>query len=291
MTEQKPFKLTAADKEMARGDSVDLPFYERSKVVVVQTNSPELVYGDKRYVEGAAAGDFVATFGDERVLFKGPTGFLCQVIGFSRAFNEYLPNHGSFVTAHDEKPGDTQWLKVSQGVPKEGLYRVGGEGVLGNHVVEMVYSYLLIGKRGAVFAFYGTACPIGHDFANRAQRIVVKVDDEELRGCTLAQFQFTSYLDRKGDKRWYKPNVTRAAKFGEPNGPTLEQWRFAQKVRQAFKQGLDWVPQKGIDPPVPPPEIEAPRHGSVNVGSGPDAWDSPPAPDRYDGPDEGEIEF
>jgi hypothetical protein len=296
MTEQKPIKLTAADRTLVEGDGVDLPIYEKSRAGIVQTNSPELVRDptNKRFIDGAAAGDFFAFFGEHKTFFKGPTGFLCQVIGFSHAFNEYLPGHGPFVTAHDEKPGDAQWLKI--GVPKEGLYRVNGDGLPGNHIVEIVYAYLLIGGRGAVYPFYGTACPIGHDFASRAQRLHVKVEIdgkiEEVRGPTLGKFQFTSYLDKKGDKRWYKPNVTCACKLGEVGGVTIEEWRRAQRLRQAFKRGLDWAPLEALDPPTPPAEALPPRQGSIEVRSDKDVWrDNAPPPDRYDGPDDDDPTF
>jgi hypothetical protein len=218
---------------------------------------------------------------------------------------EYGPDtdagRGKYVTSHGvNMPADAKWLNISNGVKKAGYYRPSG-----TKVVPTVTAYMLVEGYGCTFAFYGSAFKVGKDLAVQAQRLRAMVGTEgedgktaeivEVRGCALGKWRMTSVIEKKGDFRYPLPAVTFLGKLGDKSGagPTLDQWRSLQRLRQAFKQGLDWAPREAIDWPVPPPkiEIEAPRSGSVNVRSGQDAWDIPPPPYCYDGPDEGEIEY
>jgi hypothetical protein len=128
----------------------------------------------------------------------------------------------------------------------------------------------------------------------RAERLRTKVEIdgkiEDVRGVTLGAFRFTTAFEKKV-YTYPVPVLTLVGKLGEANGPTLEEWRHLQRLRQAFKQGLDWMPQDAIDPPAPPEALPAsPGKGSIDIRSGHGAWDdgAPPHTD-YEGPEDDEI--
>jgi hypothetical protein len=286
--------LTAADAALLTGDTPDLLDRDRPKVSLIQTNSPELVPGEKRHVAGAVAGGFVIPHGDER---KPVSGFTFMLLKLERVFNEYQPGRGSFVAAHAEKPRGAVWLDAKRdGVEKTGLVLQNG-----NRVVETISAYILIdGRQPGVFDFYSTALSIGRDLGKQAYRLRVNIDGTEHRSYTLGKWRMGSTLEKKDNDRYFKPVVTLLGKLGEPEGPTIEAWRFAQKLRLSLKAGNpDWVPAEAIEPP-PPPREEWPAHpANIADRSGPRGLinrraerseieasaDRAPLPEAYDGPD------
>jgi hypothetical protein len=110
--------LTDADRELFRGvEEPDLQLRDRSIITLLQTNSPQLIPGDKRFAPaGTMAGDYVARRLDgKQTVFKGQTGFLAQVIGCRLSNREYEANRGTergrFVEDHGERrPLDTRFL-------------------------------------------------------------------------------------------------------------------------------------------------------------------------------------
>ena len=56
--------------------------------------------------------------------------------------------------------------------------------------------------------------------------------------------------------RGHLPVVTMLGRIGDPDGPTVDEWRLAVKARRAFKDGLDWtnpvdLPAIAAAPPEP----------------------------------------
>ncbi len=102
--------LTPEDRALlAETSAPDLPQALDDQIVLVQSNSPELLVGDGKYVPGAVAGDFIIPVNNERILRKGQIGYPFQNIGGDHGYPEYQPNRGGFVTAHPEKPSDARW--------------------------------------------------------------------------------------------------------------------------------------------------------------------------------------
>jgi hypothetical protein len=73
-------------------------------------------------------------------------------------------------------------------------------------------------------------------------------------------------------------------RFGEPNGPTAEQLGLAAQLRKALKQGAALGPL-GPPEPLPAASIESEPTARPVITSGRlGAVETPPLPDRYDGP-------
>jgi hypothetical protein len=266
-------------------DGRDLQFRDRQNVVLCHATSPELMAGGPRHAPGAAIGDYVVPQGDKRAVFKGSTGFAALVIGFDLSHPEYTVgvgagDRGVFVCDHGrEAPPDTDFLKAAGGVSnrigpyaaglvaKTGHYRIGADGKPGNKVTPTISAFLLVNGFGVVYAMYGTAFPIARDqLVARAERLRVKVDGpdgkpEELKGCTLAKFKFTSKVETKAYS-YPVPVIDLLGKLGEASGPTLAEWRMIQPLRQALRAGGNWTPIEAFDPPAPP---ELPPQRAVNV--------------------------
>jgi hypothetical protein len=285
--------FTDEDRALIEGDTPDLVIRERAKIVLVQPSSKELIFGDRRFVTGAAAGVFVIPRGGLRV----PVACFAFVpIGFDKVFNEYLPNRGNFVAPHLEKPADAIWLDARRdGVEKTGLVRPNG-----NRVVETITVFVLLdGDVGASFEFYGSSLAIGRDFAGFAQRQKGIGGFAEAHGYAVGKFKMTSFLEKSGDLRWFKPAATLLGVLGEADGPPIEKWRLAQTLRrQGFKQGVNWMPLEALSPPEPPDDetpardgvVDLSKRGAIDIGTGKGRWpravETPPPPDRYEGPDD-----
>src|SRR6516165_7586264 len=164
--------LTDEDRALVEGDSPDLPSRERKKIALIQSNSPELVIGDRRYIQGASIGSFAIPGVDGRVVVAS---FEAIAVGFSRRFDEYMPNRGNFVDTYPVKPADCIWLdKKKDGVEKTGNWRKNG-----NRIVEVITAYLLLNNGlGGTFDFYGDALKIGRDFSSRAGGLKATVGGE-----------------------------------------------------------------------------------------------------------------
>jgi hypothetical protein len=259
-----PFNASDVLRAKLAGDTPDLPDRNRSRLALMQSTSPELVLNHRRYAgNDVAASDFVASWVDgETTVYKH--GVVCRLVGFDLRYNEFHLDRGAergkLIKSHSEEPSDAKWLKVGA-YGKEGSYRIGADGRPYSRVVKTLYAYLLIGNRGAVYAFYGTALQDGYDFANKANRLRVRtVDGEPLRGYCLAKWRFTARPAERGGRHYFRPTVELVAKLGEPGGPSIEEVLADNAVRQAFLQGLNWEPEQIEDhsardwtPPAPEP--------------------------------------
>jgi hypothetical protein len=228
--------LTPDDLALVAGDSPDLAVRARSKITLVQNNSPELVSDDKRYVKGAQVGWFAVPSGDERVAVE-KVDFIG--VGFSHYYDEYLPERGpgSYVRPHLTKPPGAVWLDAKRdGVKKTGLWLPSG-----NRLVEVILAYMVLnGGQGASFAFYGSGFPVGRDLSDRASTLKATVGTSSVHTCTVGKWRLTATFERDGDMRWCKPAVALLGKLGEPKGPTVDEWRQAQTLRRAVKDGASW---------------------------------------------------
>jgi hypothetical protein len=275
---QYGFGLTPEDLALAEGDAPDLAIRARSQITLVQSNSPELVSGDKRHVKGATVGSFVIPQGEERVAVDH-VDFIA--VGFSHYYDEYLPSRGPFVEIHLKKPPGAIWLDAKRdGVEKTGLYLPSG-----NRVVEVILTYLVMtGGQGASFAFYGSGFPVGRDLSDRAASLKATVGTSSVHSCTLGKWRLTATFEKKDNDRYCKPYVALLGKLGEPNGPTVDEWRQAQTLRRAFKDGVPWqeaLADFSAALPAPKPKLAV-----VHSGNGETWADGTPVPtEAPDGPD------
>jgi hypothetical protein len=261
-------------------DDVDLPFFERQRIALAAAVSPELIPNGPRYVPGLAIGDFAVPQGDMKIVVKGQVGFETFIVGFGHSVPEYLPGRGKLVTIHAELPPDAKFLYASDGVEKTGFWLKNG-----NKVVPTVTAHLLVNGHGCVYDFYSSAYKIGKHLVVMAQRLRGAIQGAdgrpvEVKGCTLGKFLFTSHMESpKGAATapYPLPVVTLVGKLGQPNGPTLAQFKQLRELRQAFRDGLDWVPVEAIEPPAPPAEnkVTAPRP-DIRTGKG--VWINEPRP-------------
>ena len=85
-----------------------------------------------------------------------------------------------------------------------------------------------------------------------------------------------SRLERSGnDQRWHAPDPQLLGRFGESDGPTVEEVRLGAHLRKALKTGASW-------------EAPLERGGSIAITSGRPALKSvetTPPVETYDGPD------
>ena len=130
------------------------------------------------------------------------------------------------------------------------------------------------------------------DRQNHRQRhaqsgVPCKLDGEDVANYVTSLWRMTSRLEKKDSFRWFGPVATLLGRFGEPNGPTTEQVSLAAQLRKVLKRGGAWGPL-GPPEPLPPPSIEseptAPTARPVITSGRVRAVETPPLPDRYDGP-------
>ena len=111
------------------------------------------------------------------------------------------------------------------------------------------------------YVFAKTALRIGREFANASQRLKVEGLDN-VRGCVLGRYRWTSRLEKQDTRRWFLPVQTLAGKLGQPGGPSFETVLELAELRKTFMAGLP--PALEIEgPPEPPalPSIDEPLDG------------------------------
>ena len=244
----------------------DLPTEMKNLIVHVQAISKELVAGDpKEFIpragEHVVAGDFLLPHNGERILVKGAVGYDFLVVAGDKVFVEYKQMRGGWVANHLEKPADASWFERGDSPDgKAGLYRVGVDDQPGNRVEETIYAHMLIlpGNGDQPFTathpFHATAVVVGRTLMNRVSR---KAPSGEVANPVLFKWRMTTQLERNGEYTYHKPLATLLGKFGEPNGPTIEQVRLGAQLRKAFKTGASW--EAPLEPPNPPDPIAPPN--------------------------------
>jgi hypothetical protein len=266
--------LTDADRKLFAGiEEPDLQLRDRSTITLLQTNSPQLIPGDKRSAPaGTVAGDFVARRLDgTQTVFKGRTGFMAQVIGFRLTHPEFEPNHGTergrFVEDHGpQRPLDARFLYADRdGVEVTGWWRDNG-----NRILPTLIGLFLVEGAGYAMSFYRTTYAVGEEIASRASRLQVTIDGTTIASPVVGKFLIASELEKKGDRRWFKHKIGRVVKLGDDSGEvTLEEVRLAKGLRDSFKAGGEWMP---LETPAPAMLRQA-------VEAQPPQWDEPPAHD------------
>jgi hypothetical protein len=132
----------------------------------------------------------------------------------------------------------------------------------------------------STFRFTHSAFTIGKAFGHRAAALTAEVEGKRVKGCTVAKYKMTPALETKNGKSYYVPKPVVFAKVGEPGYP-LAEYRFAEELRRAFKQGDDWA---SLEPPEPPPPTLPPAPAKVVIEA-----DPPPAVDNPDMVPEGVV--
>jgi hypothetical protein len=250
-------KLTRKDQDMVENDDpFDLPNAGPLLGKLMQPASPELQKPPVG-VAGTVEGGYVIPHprGDEPLVFD-QKGFVFHSIAFRKAFVEWGPKRGGPpVGSYPELPADCRWLNSDDSPDgKSGYYR----DVNGNSVVQTVYAHGLVatpdgGRIPMTLPFAKSSYAVGNDFAHHAQklRVMVEVEGEkvELRGAPVGLWRVTSRQEKKDARRCYYVSVVRlVGKLNDPDGPTLDDWRLAMRLRDAFKKGEPWPPE----PPEPP---------------------------------------
>jgi hypothetical protein len=204
--------------------SPDLPPPIGLRSSILQALSPELMPGDPGYTPGAVPGDILRRHSSGSTLVKGATGFSAVPVGFKLSFIEWGANRSGFIAEWPTKPADAEWRDGPDG--RRSCARDNG-----NRIEETVTAHLLVGGHGVLFPFKSTALRVGRDFAERARRVRASIDGCDVVGFAAGKWLITTRLERKGQFNWYVPVVTLLGKFGEPQGPPLEEWRLATRAR------------------------------------------------------------
>ena len=145
-------------------------------------------------------------------------------------------------------PADAKWFNSDESADgKAGYVRE----INGNAVVPTIYAH------GVLFTPDGGRIPMtqpcaktsyaaGREWANRAQKLRVKIEGEaengairpvELRGPTVGLWQVASVKHTKGSWTWFVLSTRLIGKIGDPDGPALDDWRLAMQLRDSFKKG------------------------------------------------------
>jgi hypothetical protein len=85
-----------------------------------------------------------------------------------------------------------------------------------------------------------SAYPIGRQFGSRAAALKAEIGGEKVKGCTVVKYKMTAALETKNGKSFFVPKPVLLGKVGEPGYP-LAIYRYAEELRRAFKEGLDWA--------------------------------------------------
>ena len=302
MTTTSLMSSTAISPELeellAETAGADIPIEMRDLSPLLQAISKELAVGDPKRILGAEAGDFALPRNEERILVKGAVGYSYLSLDAWIGWPEYLPNRGGFVKPHDAKPHNAVWHKKGESSDgKEGLYLVDIDGHPGNRIEETIYVRVLVlpddGSAPFVVtqAYKSTAKSIGSDMLRRASR---KIDGKAANPVTI-KWRMTSRLERNGDQRWYVPDPQLLGRFGEPNGPTIEEVRLgancARRSRpaQAGKRRLSRRRRPSVEPRSNASAAQRPG-GSIAITSGRPALKSvetAPPLEHDGGPDDG----
>jgi hypothetical protein len=236
----------------------DLKFQDQQQAMsLLQALSPQALVGDPRYVKNARPGTFIGRLGDDLVVL---VEFIFQAIAFLLTHPEFAPDQKAPVMDHGERlPPEARFHYAHEGYARSGHYLPNG-----NMVVPTITALMLVildGRQHAsAFRFSHSAFPIGKEFATRAARLKGTAEGETVRVCTAGKYSMTAVRETKNGRTYFVPKSTLLGVVGEPAGPTLAQFRFADELRRAFKQGEDWA---SLEPPEPPPLL--PKAGSASV--------------------------
>jgi hypothetical protein len=256
--------LTSEDRAVAQisDRETDLPPSAGLHSSLLQNMSQALSPHEPSFLPGASAGDFCLLYSNgERVLVKGGLGFACSIVAFSRCFNEWLPDRGGFVASYEERPEGADWNVTADG--RKALLMPNG-----NRLEEVVSSCLLVEGRGVIFDWKSSALRAGWNFHDHASNVRAVVDGCEVWGFGVSKWRITSRLERGPRGTWFTPVATMLGRLGEPEGPTVAEWRLADKARQALKSGVDWAEPVALPALASTEEPRTSRRRRVTIESG-----------------------
>jgi hypothetical protein len=248
-------------------DDPDLPFQDQLyPLLLLQALSPQVIGNDP---PGSMAGMFAGRLGGEQVLL---VKFVFMLVGFRLSHPEFAPDQKAPVNEHGEKPPPgTKFYYAHQGKPRSGFYTLDG-----NQIVPTVNGYMLVEHGGqwhpSGFRFSRSAHAIGRQLGTRAAAFTATIEGESVKRCTVGKCEMTAERKTENGRTYYVPKPTLLGVVGEPNGPTLAEYRFADRLRQAFKAGEPWAE---LEPPEPP-AIQAPATVVIEA-------EPPPADDNPSG--------
>jgi hypothetical protein len=224
----------------------DLPFEDQHYPLgLLQALSPEVIPGGQQQIKGAVPGMYAGRLGDEQVLFRS---FTCQLIGFTLTHPEFAPDQKKPVPHGATMPPGAEFHHAHQGYSRTGFYLPNG-----HQIVPTITALMLVDHGGrqcpSALRFQRSSFAIGRELYSRSGRLKAVIDGEPVRGCHLGKYEMTAVTETKGGKTYFAPKPTLLGVVGEPAGPTLPEYRFADQLRRAFKQGDAWAE---IEPPEPP---------------------------------------
>ena len=113
-------------------------------IYVLQANSPQVMKGHTKYIEGASAGN-IWLRNDPDPFIDGEEGMDFQCCFFSKDWVEWRPNREGFVTRHPERPADAEQV-TEEG--EDGGERQVWKRPNGNYVVETRYHVGFVHRDG-----------------------------------------------------------------------------------------------------------------------------------------------
>ena len=244
---------------------------------ILQAMSPELAPGPK-HIEGAKAGDIKICYEDgHREAYS--KGVPVITLMFAERVVEWSPRGSTAPPiTHYRMPVDADWRDVGGG------RRACIRSSTGNRCERTIYQYSLVGGFRVAFAHRSTGYAIGRALSDELERIKVTVDGQVVLVCG-AKYRLFSELTPPNDRneRCYALRYEKLGVLGEPNGPTVEEVRFARDIRAALK--ADEAKQKeeyfALPAVKPTPALSAPKMTFTTGNERPRSWADPtekPAP-------------
>jgi hypothetical protein len=207
----------------------DLPFHDQQHpLVLLQALSPQVISGDPC---GAMAGMFTGRLGDEQVLLAE---FTLQLVGFILSHPQFAPDQKAPIADYGvTMPCEARFHYAQEGYPRSGFYLPNR-----NQVVPTITAWILVNHDGlqhpSALRFSRSSYRIGRELYTRASKLKAVVEGEQVRGCPLAKYSMTAVPETRNSKTYFVPKPTLLGVVGEPAGPTLPEFRFADQLRRAF---------------------------------------------------------
>jgi hypothetical protein len=240
--------------EASSDGSTDLPPSRGGvRTILAQNTSAAINRHEPAYVKGLSAGGFCLPIpGCDPIVYPGDTGFRCTPVAFNRTFVKWGPEIGGPpLDVLDEAPEDADWRVQPDG-------RKAFTTADGCRIQQTISALLLVGNRGVIFDFKSTSYRTGSDFHDRSSHTRAIVDGQEVWGFAVGKWQFTSRMEKSSRGVWFTPVVTLCGRLGDPEGPTIDEWRTGVKARLAYKQNLPWEVPDAI-PVIAAPEPSEPK--------------------------------
>jgi hypothetical protein len=251
-----------------------------------------------KFIAGAAPGKLALRFSVDEAKVVGSFDFLS--FATDTYFSIYGPTRGTdqgeYLETITDRPSRTEadWRLGKDG-RRHWFYQDGRE------IKETLLIYMIVDGRVIAFRARSSALRPMKDMLNRAGRLLArypvevngKVENQLFHGPLVSKWRMSTFEHREAFRYW-TPLPTLLGKLGQKGGPSFEEYLFARRARESFRQDGLLLGAPALAPPEPPPAIESkasiplpPQSAKITVTSGPQAYAShedPPPHDRYDGP-------